>query len=323
MNYPQQIKAAVIGVGHLGRHHARVYTEIPGVELVGVVDTNARQGNKIARKCRTQYYETIDPLLDRINVASVVVPTPAHFAVAEKLLKRGINVLIEKPMTETLEQAEKLVQLKKEAGVVLQVGHIERFNPAIMAVKGLVYNPMFVEVHRLCPYNPRGTDVGVVLDLMIHDIDILLNLVPSRVCDIRAVGIHVVSKNDDIANARIEFENGCVANISASKIGNKEMRKIRIFQENAYISLDYQNQEGLIYSMNGKKISRRKIPFKKDEPLKREISSFIECVRKHSEPVVSAEQGKQALEIAMEIVSQIREKKRLMVERGIIKIPGQ
>jgi len=319
MDTMPDIKAAVIGVGHLGRHHARIYTELPGVTLVGVVDSNPRQGKKIARKCKTDYYETIDPILDQINVASVVVPTPAHFAVAEKLLQRGINLLIEKPMTATLAEAEKLVRLKTEAGVVLQVGHIERFNPAIMAVKGVVYNPMFVEVHRLCPYNPRGTDVGVVLDLMIHDIDILLNLVPSKVSEIRAVGINVVSKNDDIANARIEFENGCVANIAASKVGNKEMRKIRIFQENAYISLDYQNQAGIIYTKEGTKIHRRKIPLKREEPLKLEIASFLECVRKKRDPVVSAEQGKQALEIAMEIVSQIREKKKLMIERGIIK----
>ncbi|MDP8262809.1 MAG: Gfo/Idh/MocA family oxidoreductase [Candidatus Ancaeobacter aquaticus] len=314
----EKLKAVVIGVGHLGRHHARVYTELQDVELVGVVDSDSGRGNKVAKKHNVQYYSSIEPILDTVDVANVVVPTPAHFEIAEKLLCSGVHVLIEKPITETLEQAEKLVKLQKEKDVVLQVGHIERFNPAIRAVKDIVFNPMFVEVHRLCPYNPRGTDVGVVLDLMIHDIDILLNLVPSPVKEIRAVGINVVSENDDIANARIEFENGCVANIAASKIGNKEMRKIRIFQNKAYISLDYQNQNGYIYTMNNAKVRRKKIPLKKDEPLKSEIQSFIESVKKNEVPLVTGEHGLHALEVAMEIIAQIREKKKLMKERGIV-----
>ena len=172
---------------------------------------------------------------------------------------------------------------------------------------GLVFDPVFVEVHRLCPYNPRGTDVGVVLDLMIHDVDIVLNLVPSRIKEIKAVGVPVVSRNEDLAQARIEFENGCVANIAASKIGNKEMRKIRIFQRNAYISLDYQNQAGLIYTMEGTRVRRSKIPLQKGEPLKLEIEAFLRCVRENAAPLVSGDQGKRALEVAFEIIRQIRQ----------------
>ena len=301
-----KLKAAVIGVGHLGQHHARIYAENPEVELVGIVDVDESRGQKIARKCRTKYFADLQPLLGRIDVASIVVPTALHYPFAKTLLENKVHVLVEKPFTQTVEEAQELLDLQRLHGRIVQVGHVERFNPAIAAIQGIVFDPVFVEVHRLCPYNPRGTDVGVVLDLMIHDIDIVLNLVPSPIKEIKAVGVPVISQNEDLAQARIEFANGCVANIAASKIGNKEMRKIRIFQPSAYISLDYQNQAGLLYTMEGSKVRRSKIPLHKGEPLKLEIDAFLRCVQDKSAPLVSAAQGKKALEVAFEIIRQIR-----------------
>ncbi len=303
----EKIRAAVVGVGHLGQHHARIYRENPDVRLMGVVDVDAARGNKIAAANGTEYHADLNGLLGRIDVASVVVPTALHHPIAKRLLESNVHVLVEKPFTQTVEEAEELLALQRGKGVVLQVGHVERFNPAIQAIKDLVVDPVFVEVHRLCPYNPRGTDVGVVLDLMIHDIDIVLNLVPSAIKEIKAVGVPVISKNEDLAQARIEFENGCVANIAASKIGNKEMRKIRIFQPNAYISLDYQKQAGLLYRMEGARVRRGKIPLQKGEPLKSEIDSFLRCVREDTAPVVSGQHGKRALEVAFEIIRCLRQ----------------
>ena len=302
----RKLRAAVVGVGHLGQHHARIYHEHPDVELVGIVDAEEGRGRKIARKCATEYYSHLAPLLGRIDVASVVVPTALHFSFAKTLLENNAHVLVEKPFTQTVQEAQALLALQQEKGLLIQVGHVERFNPAIAALQGLVVDPVFVEVHRLCPYNPRGTDVGVVLDLMIHDIDIVMNLVPSRIKEIKAVGVPVISKNEDLAQARIEFKNGCVANIAASKIGNKEMRKIRIFQQGAYVSLDYQNQAGLLYTMEGSRVRRSKIPLQKGEPLKLEIDSFLSCVQEQRKPLVGADQGKRALEVAFEIIRQIR-----------------
>ena len=303
----KKLRAAVIGVGHLGQHHARIFQAHPLVELLGVVDTNEYQGRKIARKCGAPYFASLEPLLGHLDVASVVVPTVSHYPLAKTLLQNNVHVLVEKPFTQSVEEAQELSALQKERDLVLQVGHVERFNPAIQAIGGLVFDPVYVEVHRLCPYNPRGTDVGVVLDLMIHDIDIVLGMVASDIQDIKAVGVPVISKNEDLAQARIEFKNGCVANIAASKIGNKEMRKIRIFQPSAYISLDYQNQAGLLYTMAGTKVKRSKIPLKKGEPLQLEIDSFLHCVQEHSAPLVGAAQGKRALEVAFVIIRQIRQ----------------
>lgn len=317
-----KLRAAVIGVGHLGQHHARIYAENPQVELIGVVDNDEGRGRKVAHKCRTEYFAELTPLLGRIDVASVVVPTAQHYPFAKMLLENNVHVLVEKPFTQTVEEAQDLLELQRKHDRIVQVGHVERFNPAIQAIRGLVFDPVFVEVHRLCPYNPRGTDVGVVLDLMIHDIDIVLNMVPSRIKEIKAVGVPVISQNEDLAQARIEFENGCVANIAASKIGNKEMRKIRIFQPNAYISLDYQNQAGLLYTMEGSKVRRSKIPLQKGEPLKLEIDSFLHCVQEKGTPLVSADQGKKALEVAFEIMRQVR-KHNAERTAGKAKLPSE
>lgn len=296
-----KLKVAVIGVGNLGRHHARVYSELPDVELVGVIDLDEKRAGKIARRLGTSSFRDLGDLPGPVDAVSVVVPTDSHHLVASRALAMGVHVLIEKPIALNTEEASEIIDLARKNGRVLQVGHIERFNPAILALKKILTRVGFIEVHRLAPYKREGTEVGVVLDLMIHDIDIILNIVDSPIKDIRAVGIRVLSPSEDIANARLEFENGCVANVTASRVSFDKMRKIRIFQSNAYISLDYQRQEGMIYRLEGGRIVREKMPLEKDEPLKLEITSFLRCVRASEEPLVPGEHGRQALRVAAEI----------------------
>jgi predicted dehydrogenase len=297
----------VIGVGNLGRHHARVYSELPEVDLVGVVDIDSRRASKVARKLRTAAYSRIEDLPGPIHAVSVVVPTDSHRKVAEAALSRGAHVLLEKPIAMNPDEASEIIDLARRKGLVLQVGHIERFNPAILALRKILTRVGFIEAHRLAPYKRPGTEVGVVMDLMIHDIDIILNIVNSPIREIRAVGIPVLSASEDIANARLAFESGCIANITASRISFDRMRKIRIFQSNAYISLDYQRQEGMIYRIRAGRIVREKLPLEKEEPLKLEISSFLDCVRASHEPIVPGEQGRQALRVATTITSILRE----------------
>jgi len=304
-----RIKVGVIGVGSLGQHHARVYAEMEEAELVGVYDANKRRANKHARKHGVRAYDTIEELAQDIDAASIVVPTDIHREVAGKLLEQGLHLLVEKPIASTTEEANELVQLAKAADAVLQVGHIERFNPVLASLEDSDLPPRFIEAHRLSPYPPsrrglppRGTEVSVVLDLMIHDIEILLHLVGAPVKAINAVGMPVLSPTEDICNARLSFENGCVANVTASRISPERMRKIRVFREDAYISLDYMKQEGEMYTRNGKRISRRKMPVKKEEPLASELRAFVQCVGSRGTPQVTGEQAARALEIAMEIV---------------------
>ena len=264
----EKLRVAVVGVGNLGKHHARVYTELQDVELAGVVDVDARTAGKVAHRLGVSAYARLSDIPGRLDGVSVVVPTEAHRPMALEALERGANVLIEKPIALDMADATMIIDRAREKGLVLQVGHIERFNPAILALKKILTRVGFIEVHRLAPYKPQGTEVGVVLDLMIHDIDIILNIVDSPIKEIRAVGIPVLSASEDIANARLSFENGCIANLTASRISFEKMRKIRIFQSNAYISLDYQNQEGMIYRTEGGQIVRERMPLEKDEPLK-------------------------------------------------------
>ncbi|MEJ2744501.1 MAG: Gfo/Idh/MocA family oxidoreductase [bacterium] len=302
-----KLRVAVVGVGNLGKHHARVYKEFPDVELVGVVDVDAKTAGKIARRLGVSAYARLSDIPGPLDGVSVVVPTEAHRPVALEAFERGANVLIEKPIALDMAEATMIIDRAREKGLVLQVGHIERFNPAIMALKKILTRVGFIEVHRLAPYKPQGTEVGVVLDLMIHDIDIILNIVDSPIKEIRAVGIPVLSASEDIANARLSFENGCIANLTASRISLEKMRKIRIFQSNAYISLDYQNQEGMIYRTEGERIVREKMPLEKDEPLKLEIRSFLECVRASRKPIVPGEHGRQALSVASDITRLLQE----------------
>ncbi|MBI1871080.1 MAG: Gfo/Idh/MocA family oxidoreductase [Chlamydiae bacterium] len=300
------LKVAVVGVGYLGKEHARIYSQLSSVELIGLVDIDFEKVSKIAHRYGTQAYPNCEALPPGIDLVSVAVPTVEHFHVADTLLEKGVHVLVEKPIAQTIEQASRLVEKARAKGLVFQVGHIERYNPAFKALEGILDKPRFIECHRLSPFPERGTDVGVVLDLMIHDIEAVLHLVRSPLKEIRAVGVPVLSPYEDIANARLEFENGCIANLTTSRISIEKMRKIRVFQANAYISLDYFKQEGKIYHKEGQKITCQPIPFEKAEPLQLEIASFVDCVKHQKNPLVSGEHGKQALEVAMEVLKMIK-----------------
>ena len=301
-------------MGSLGQHHARIYAQMDETELVGVYDVNERQAAQIAKKHKTKAFASMEELADHIDAASIVVPTDLHREVSEKLIARGLHLLVEKPIAATTAEAEEMTAAAEARGVILQVGHIERFNPVLGFIEEWTTRPRFIEAHRLAPYpppregmRPRGTEVSVILDLMIHDLEIILHLVGSRVKEIRAVGVPVLSPSEDIANVRLLFESGCVANVTASRISPEKMRKIRVFFEDAYVSLDYQNQAGEIYRKGGKGITRDKVPVRKGEPLANELRSFVDCVGHHGEPVVSAEHAAEALKLAVEITQKVRE----------------
>ncbi len=327
----EKLKIAVIGTGHLGKEHARIYSEIPEVNLVGVVDVNKSVGEAVAKRCNTKYYSSFKEILNKIDVASVVVPTKSHYEIAKELITNGIHVLVEKPMTGTVSEAEDLIKLSQQNSTILQPGYIERFNPALEAIQKLDISLKFIECHRLSPFTFRSADIGVVLDLMIHDIDIILYLSKSKVKRIDAVGVNVISDKEDIANARIQFENGCVANITASRVSFEPMRKIRIFSENSYISLDYQKQEALIYKKSpkltlksidtesegvstikdlknfsfGDLLKIERIKMNNQEPLRKELESFINCIKNGEQPVVSGEEGIKAIKTAAIIREEI------------------
>lgn len=300
------IRVGVVGVGHLGKEHARIYSQLPGCQLVGIVDSVPKTAEAIAKKVGSRVFASIAQLAAAVDAVSVVVPTVGHHEVARVFLEAGKDVFIEKPITETTAQAEELIRLAQQKGRLVQVGHIERFNPVLSYLEKNLHEPKFIEAHRLSPYPGRGTDVSVVLDLMIHDLDVILHLVRAPLVSFDAVGVSVLSASEDIANVRLKFGDGCVANITTSRISPEKMRKIRVFSANSYISLDYQNQEGLVYWKEAGAIKRDKVPVTKDEPLKLELASFVESVRQRSEPKVSGEQGKRALDVAAAIVAQIR-----------------
>jgi predicted dehydrogenase len=342
-----KLKIAVIGVGHLGKEHARIYSDMPDVSLAGIVDISKKKGEEVAQRYNTKYYSSYKEILDKVNAASVAVPTKSHYEITKELLKNGIPVLVEKPMTGTLSEAEELIRLSKSNNTVLQPGYVERFNPAIQAIQKLNVSLKFIECHRLSPFTFRSVDIGVVLDLMIHDIDIILYLSKSKVKKIDAVGVNVISNKEDIANARIQFENGCVANITASRVSFEPMRKIRLFSEDSYISLDYQKQEAMIYkkspkltlkSINvedrdvstikdlksfvfGDLLKIERIKMDNQEPLKKEIESFVNCIKNGKNPVVSGEEGVEAIKTANIINDEIKknlELARVNVSEGIV-----
>jgi len=310
----KRLRTAVIGVGHLGQHHARIYRELKkDVELVAVVDADEKRGKKIAKANKTQWLNNYKELLDLdIDAVSIAVPTSLHFDIASDFLNNSIHTLIEKPICTTIEQADKLIEIADKKGVFIQVGHVERFNPAIIGLSEIIKDPKFIEVHRLAPYNPRGCDVSVVLDLMIHDLDIVLHLVNRPIERLDAVGVDVITPTEDIANVRVTFEGGCVANLTASRISLKEMRKIRLFQPYTYISLDYKAQEGVVYSKDGDKIKRQTLDLTKGEPLKLEIKSFINSIKTNTQPKVCGKDGRKALAAATEIARQIENKKKVL-----------
>jgi predicted dehydrogenase len=308
-----RVKVGVVGVGYLGRYHAEKYANLPQTELVGVVDINPEKARKIASEFKTQSFTDYRDLIPHVKAVSIAVPTPLHCAIASDFLRQGVDVLLEKPITTTLEEAEALITLAHERNLILQVGHLERFNAAIVATWDSIRNPMFIESHRLSFFQERGTDVDVILDLMIHDIDIILNMVKSPVREIHAVGVPVISQHIDIANARIEFQNGCVANITASRISDKMMRKIRIFEPDAYISIDYAAKEVQVYRKVGQTspgsypdIVSEQISIDEKDSLEEEIKAFIHSVTTKEKPVVPGEAGKEALKVALEIIEQTR-----------------
>ncbi len=313
MNEQRPIRIGVIGVGSLGQHHARIYSSLEGVQLVGVYDADQARAREIAGRHGVRAFDTIEELAASVEAASVAVPTHLHHAVAAALIKRGLHLLIEKPIAATTEEAEDLVQQAQQKGVILQVGHVERFNPVLTFLEEQARAPRFIEAHRLAPFpppreglHPRGTEVNVVLDLMIHDLEIILHLVRAPVRELRAVGVPVLSGSEDIANVRLLFENGCVANVTASRISPDRMRKIRVFTSDAYLSLDYQNQAGELFHKTSAGIAREEVPIEKGEPLALELRSFADCVRRRDRPVVSGEHAAEALKLAVAITQSMR-----------------
>jgi len=333
------IKVAVLGTGSLGKEHVRIYADmarLDAVRLMGVFDLNREAARKWGEKFSVSVFDSIERAADAADAFSIVTPTNTHYEIARHLLASGKHLLIEKPMTDRSDQATELVQLAQTHNCVLQVGHVERFNPVFKYLESVATEPRFIETHRLSPYPARSTDIGVVLDLMIHDLDVVLAFVKAPVISFDAVGIPVLSATEDIANARLRFANGCVANLTASRVSPERMRKIRVFSGGAntsYVSLDYRAQEGFIYRIarddeeessilkkllsardstivsefGGKRVVREPVPLEKDEPLKLELASFIDCVRARNTPVVSGESAKRALDLAFEITRQIQD----------------
>jgi predicted dehydrogenase len=308
----EKLKVGVIGVGYLGRLHAEKYALMNNVDLVGVVDINKQQAEQVAKKLKTDAYVDYKELIKKIDAASIVVPTPEHFTISKKCLESNVDVLIEKPMAATVKEADELIRISESGGKIIQVGHLERFNPAVVALTDVIKMPRFIESHRLSIYNERGTDVSVVLDLMIHDIDIILNFVQSEIENIKAAGMPVISDHVDIANARIEFKNGTVANVTASRISGRDERKIRLFQKDSYISVDFKNHETVIIKPNGTDkdslipgMGIEKRSFSKGDALNDELKSFVRSVIDRSKPEVTGQMGREALKIAFDIMGQI------------------
>ena len=318
----EKIRCGVVGVGSLGQHHARIYASLPGAQLVGIVEASDARAAEICARHGCARFPSVEALGDACDAVSVVVPTDKHAQVALPLLAKGCHLLIEKPICSNMEDAERVLEAARKSGSIVQVGHIEHFNPVMGFLEKEVKQPRFITTERLAPYTPRGTEVGVVLDLMIHDIGIVLELVKSPVQRIDSVGVRVLSKTEDIANARIEFANGCVANLSTSRISLKKVREIRVFQDTGYFSFDFMNQSGHLVRKQGmlefaaKLMSGVKptdiaapveeIPLAKGEPLAFELAHFIDSVVKAKQPKVNAELGKSALELAIAVTEQIR-----------------
>lgn len=302
----RRIKVGVVGVGHLGSAHARIYNELPEVELVGLADIDSKRVKDLAAQLGTQSYDNHRALLDKVEAVSIVVPTDSHYVVARDFLEKRIHALVEKPVTRTMPEVEDLVRLSQRHNLIFQVGHVERFNAAIIALERLVSSPRFIEVHRLGPYLGRGVEVGVVLDLMIHDLDIILKLVKAEVVKIEAVGVKILTPFEDIANVRLSFSNGAIANVTASRVSEEKMRKIRIFQDDAYISLDYVEQKFSVYRKRDNNISKEEVVLPRAEPLKEELKDFVRCVQEGRRPRVPGEEAKEVLELALDITYQIQ-----------------
>ncbi|KUG26442.1 oxidoreductase, gfo/idh/moca family [hydrocarbon metagenome] len=323
-----KIKVGVIGTGHLGKIHTKLFNEVETAELVGVYDIDESKAEAVAKEFNTKAFKNLEELLSQIDGVSIVATTSAHYELVKKAFAKNVNVLVEKPITATIEEAEEIVKIADEKKLILQVGHIERFNPALLSLEQYKLDPKFIQTDRLAQFNPRGTDVAVVLDLMIHDIDIILSLVKSNVKEIKASGVPVVSDNIDIANARLEFENGAVANVTASRISQKKMRKMRMFQQSGYIALDFITGVAEVYRLIDQRemdknhlisfgemgVGEKKKFVVYDQPeikqvnaLKYELELFIDSIKTKTKPVVSGEDGLKALKVADEIIKIIEE----------------
>ncbi len=316
------LKVGVLGAGHLGKFHLNNWMEIPGVQLVGFFDPDDVNAASVEQKYQLRRYFDVNELIDQCDAVDIVAPTIHHYALCEAAIRKGRHVFVEKPLANTMEEARNLVKLAKEANIRFQVGHVERFNPAFLALKDYQLQPMFIEVHRLAQFNPRGTDVSVILDLMIHDIDIILNLVQSNVNYISANGVAVMSDTPDIANVRIEFDNGCVANLTSSRISMKKMRKMRLFQKDAYIGIDFLEKKTEIIKLNspgdknvftfdietnsGKKTIAIASPAVQEvNAIKMELEAFCYAIASNTEPPVTVVDGFRAMDIAHQILEKI------------------
>jgi predicted dehydrogenase len=307
---------AVIGAGSFGRHHLRVLQASPNAELAGVVDLDHQRATATAAEFGCPVYVSLDELKGKVDAAVVAVPTSAHADPGCALLEAGIDVLVEKPIAGDLASAQRLVDTATRHGRILQIGHLERFNPAIVALKKIVRLPLFFEVHRLSLFSPRSLDVDVVLDLMIHDLDIVLDLAGAMPEEIRAAGISILSDRVDIANVRLAFPGGCVANLTASRVSTERVRKLRLFQPHQYISLDYQKQDAVVFTVSGnQQIGFQPLPVAKEEPLRLEVESFLEAVANRSRPIVSGEDGLRALDIALAILAKIEEHAKVVAQQ--------
>ncbi|PWL38653.1 oxidoreductase [Flagellimonas aquimarina] len=319
------LKVGVLGAGHLGKIHLRLLNESSNYELVGFYDPDEINAKKVADEFGYTYFENINTLIGSVDVVDIVTPTLSHFDCAKKAIEKGKHIFIEKPITNTFEEAEELLKLAHEHNIKGQVGHVERFNPAFLAVKDNIETPMFIETHRLAEFNPRGTDVPVVLDLMIHDIDVILSVVKSEVKQINASGVSVISKSPDIANARIEFENGCVANLTSSRISLKNMRKSRFFQQDAYISVDFLEKKVEVVKMKDapenpgdfdmvlqnaegekKQIYFENPDIETNNAILDELETFADAIKNNTDPVVTLKQGTQALRVALQIIESFK-----------------
>ncbi|MDZ4677872.1 MAG: Gfo/Idh/MocA family oxidoreductase [Oligoflexia bacterium] len=310
----KQLRAAVIGVGYLGRFHAQKYKLIPNVELVAVSDNRHEKGQEVAKELNTEYVADYKNLAGRIDLATVAASTTSHYEIGKWLLENGISVFIEKPITVKSEEARELCEIAKKKNVTLQVGHVERFNPAMVSARKVLKRPLFIEVHRLAPFTPRGADVDVVLDLMIHDLDVILSLVQSPVKYVSAVGVPVLTKLVDIANARIEFESGTIVNVTASRVSQQATRKFRVFEQDKYLSIDFGKGSVDLLVKTGEwtggvpPLNHESWSLEKGDALLQETQSFVDCVRENKRPVVSGEDGLAALSLAERILENIRER---------------
>ncbi len=317
-----KIRAAVVGAGSFGRHHLRILSQSPNAELAGVVDSDAQRASVAASQYGCPAYPSLVDLAGKIDAAIIAVPTSAHADIGCALLESGIDVLVEKPIASDVASGWRLVDTAARTGRILQVGHLERLNPAITALKKIVTLPLFFEIHRLSLFSPRSLDVDVVLDLMIHDLDIVLDLVGAMPEEIRAAGISILSDKVDIANVRLAFPGGCIANLTASRVSTERVRKLRLFQPHQYISLDYQKQEAVAFTVSGsQQIGFQPLSVPKDEPLRLEIESFLDAVRNRTQTAVSGEEGLRALDIGLAILAKIKEHGKIVEQQ--IKLRSQ